>query len=174
MRFQRFAAAATTAVAVAAGLAVATPTAQATTLNACRGSQDTTYHPPIQPAPRQTTVHADGAFGNCLGDPTHTGGTYSADAQGELSCLLGGSSTGTGKLFWADTGAGTSTFTFTLAAGLRPVLGQVLIATGTITGGDYQGASIEIVYVLTTTDVTACLTTGIDHTFGDMLITIIG
>ena len=132
------------------------------------------HPPPIQPVPRQTSVKATGAFGNCVGDPTHTAGTLAFSGQGERSCLTGGSTTGTGKLFWADTGAGTTTFTFTLAAGVRPVLGQVLVALGTVTGGDYQGAGIEIVFVLTTTDVTACLTTGIDHTFGDMIISING
>ncbi|MBT2385545.1 hypothetical protein [Streptomyces sp. ISL-11] len=158
----------------AAGLTVgAAAPAHAAVLNTCTGYETAEYNPGIHSDSRQTTVKAFGAFGTCVGDSTHTSGIVEFTGQGELSCTTGGSTSGYGKLFWADPKAGTSIFSFTLAADIRPFGQNVLIATGSITGGDYSGEPIKIVFALPDTAPQQCLSKdGVTNSAGPFEMTI--
>ncbi|MFI2644303.1 hypothetical protein [Streptomyces sp. NPDC018610] len=74
-----------------------------------------------------------------------------------LNCL-GGDSTGTGKVTWSNPGTTPSRFTFTGGISLRPDGVTVLVLTGHVTSGDYQGSTLINAIVLASTDLTACLT----------------
>ncbi|MGW4808002.1 hypothetical protein [Kitasatospora sp. NPDC004272] len=151
------------------GLAVpllAPATAQAATLNACTGTEVATYSPAMQPAAASTTVTANGTL-SCTGDSTHPSATVSFHGSGSLSCLTGGTTQGTGELDWTGSDA-KSRFTFSLALGARPTGEEVLIATGTVTSGDYSGNPVTFTFTLLAADPTACLTTGIASDAGPL------
>ncbi|BAJ33276.1 MULTISPECIES: hypothetical protein [Kitasatospora] len=152
------------------GLAVpllAPAAAQAATLNACTGTEIATYSPAMQVTAGSTTVTANGTL-SCTGDSTHPSASVSFHGSGSLSCLTGGTTAGTGELHWTGTGTTTSHFTFSLALGARPTGEEVLVATGAVTSGDYNGSPITFTFTLLAGDPTACLTTGISSDAGPL------
>ncbi|MFD7919978.1 hypothetical protein ACFV3R_12215 [Streptomyces sp. NPDC059740] len=151
----------------AAGLILAGPApeaAAAAQLVTCPvGTETTTYSPGLRlPQAGQPNVHlqAQGSVGPCVSlDLRHTGGQVVINGSGPLNCL-GGNSSGTGRLTWANPGTHPSLFTFTGGISLRPDGVTVLVLTGKVTSGDYTGATLVQTVVLASTDLTACLTPG--------------
>lgn len=140
-----------------AGLSVMNvPIAHADPLNVCEGTEAATYTPAIHIAPASTTVRASGTL-TCLTDPSHPSADVQFLGSGVLSCLTGGTTSGTGELDWYDQDRTKSHFTFTLAFGARPTGEEVLVATGSITSGDYVGEPIVFTFTLLDTDPTNCL-----------------
>ncbi|MFD7734734.1 hypothetical protein ACFV6F_30680 [Kitasatospora phosalacinea] len=113
------------------------PAALTAALNACTGTEAAAYSPATHVTAATTTVTANGTL-SCADDSTHPSETLSFLGSGSLSCLTGTTTQGTSQLDWIGTGA-TSRFAFSLALGARPTGEAVLVATGTVTSGDYSG-----------------------------------
>lgn len=152
--------------------AQATPVAadqqQATVLE-CPGYETTSYNPGLTLATRQVTLTANGAIGPCLGLPLdHTNGTIQFTGNGQLSCLTG-SSSGNGRIDWQNDQTSSTTFDYTAAVGVRPGGVSVLVLTGEVKSGDFQGSQIiiEIVLVPAPAQTLQCLTpSGLDTSSG--------
>lgn len=136
--------------------ALGTPAAHAAALNVCAGTEIATYTPPLRIAAAPTTVRATGSL-TCVGDPSHPAAAVSFVGTGTLSCLTGGTTSGTGRFDWSDKHRTHSGFTFTLAIGARPAGEEVLVATGTVVSGDYSGEPVTFTFTLIDTDPTNCL-----------------
>jgi hypothetical protein len=145
--------------------------AHAATPNTCSGTETATYTPSLQVVAANTAVTADGSL-TCTGDTTHSAADIQFQGTGMLSCLTGGTTQGTGQLHWTAPAASVSSFTFTLTIGARPVGQMVLIATGTITSGDYAGEPVLFTFTLLNTDPADCLGDGISSASGPLTVTI--
>ncbi|MFF0497836.1 hypothetical protein ACFYU5_15615 [Nocardia aobensis] len=160
----------------AGGGAEGTAAAQDLSLVSCPlGSQTTTYNPGLHltAPPGDVHLHSTGNLGACVStDLQHTGGTYSVDGSGPLTCT-GGNSSGSGTVNWADPTTHPSRFTFTGAVSERPAGDSVLVLTGSITSGDYSGHTLIETVVIASTDLTGCLTPeGLTTTSGTFSFTI--
>ncbi|MEU1057023.1 hypothetical protein ABZ397_31320 [Streptomyces sp. NPDC005876] len=134
--------------------------AGASALLECPGYETTTYQPGLTLLPRQVALSASGAIGPCIGLPLdHTNGTISFTGNGSLSCT-GGNSTGNGHIDWTNPQASNSTFDFAAGVGLRPGGVSVLVLTGEIKSGDFEGSTIvfEIILVPGVSQTLQCLT----------------
>lgn len=142
---------------------------QAAALLECPGYETTSYKPGLTLFPQQVALSANGAIGPCLGlPPDHTNGTILFTGNGELSCTAG-NSTGNGRINWTNDQTSSSTFDFTAGVGLRPGGDSVLVLTGEIKSGDFQGSTIiiEIILAAAPTQTLECLTTdGLDTSSG--------
>lgn len=142
---------------------------QQTTLLECPGYETTSYNPGLILATRQVTLNASGAIGPCIGLPLdHTNGTIQFTGNGPLSCLTG-SSSGNGRIDWQNDQTSSTTFDYTAAVGLRPGGISVLVLTGEVKSGDFQGSQIiiEIVLVPAPAQTLQCLTpSGLDTSSG--------
>ncbi|MGW0602264.1 hypothetical protein ACWD11_34900 [Streptomyces sp. NPDC002776] len=158
-----------TPTAQAAPAALAAGASQQAALLECPGYETTSYKPGLTLFPRQVALSADGAIGPCLGlPPDHTNGTILFTGNGELSCTTG-NSTGNGRINWTNDQTSSSTFDFTAGVGLRPGGDSVLVLTGEIKSGDFQGSTIiiEIVLAAAPTQTLECATTdGLDTSSG--------
>ncbi|MFH8624122.1 hypothetical protein ACH4A8_19865 [Streptomyces vietnamensis] len=152
--------------AAAAGLLMAglsAPAANAQSVSAallCTGYETATYQPGLTLTQRQTAVTATGAVGPCTGtDTQHTGGSISFQGEGQLSCT-GGNSSGSGLITWSNPQTAASAFTFTGGVSLRPGGVSVLVLTGQVQSGDFQGSQItvEIALVPALTETLQCTT----------------
>ncbi|MFE6338835.1 hypothetical protein ACFVOK_37425 [Streptomyces sp. NPDC057798] len=153
----------------AAGAAPSAAATGQTALLECPGYETTRYNPGLTLTTRQVALSADGAIGPCVGLPLdHTNGTISFTGNGQLSCLTGNSA-GTGRINWQNAQTSTTTFDYTAAAGLRPGGVSVLVLTGEVKSGDFQGSTIIIEIVLAPAPAQAlqCLTqSGLDTSSG--------
>ncbi|MGA5559469.1 hypothetical protein [Streptomyces lavendulocolor] len=168
--------AAVAVLALTAVLAPASPAHAVTSLTCVAGAETTKYQPGLLLAPRQTHVSAEGIVGTCLGLPlTHTGGTITFTGDGPLSCTIGNAS-GSGTIDWVNTGAGTSTFDWTGAVGVRPAGDSALVLTGTIKSGDFKNAKIIITIELVAHPYQSlqCLSTGLETNSGLVTTQILG
>ncbi|MET9117439.1 hypothetical protein ABZX38_25025 [Streptomyces longwoodensis] len=106
---------------------------------------------------------------SCVGAPLdHTNGTIQFTGNGQLSCVAGNSS-GSGRINWQNDHASTTTFDYTAAAGVRPGGVSVLVLTGQVKSGDFQGSTIiiEIVLAPAPAQTLQCLTpNGLDTSSG--------
>ncbi|MFH8624083.1 hypothetical protein ACH4A8_19640 [Streptomyces vietnamensis] len=112
-----------------------------------------------------TTVTAEATVA-CAGDAAHPSAQVSFVGAGTLSCLTGGTTTGTGHIDWSNAAHSTSDFSFSLAVGARPVGEQILVATGTVSSGDYAGQSVTFTFQLLNTNPLDCLGDGISSVAG--------
>jgi hypothetical protein len=173
------------AVGVAGLLALATTTALSATPAAAAddgvvscplGTQSSTYSPGLTYAtpPPEVDVEVSGTLGLCVStDLNHTAGTYEFEGSGDLNCLAG-SSAGIGRITWANPGTTPSRFLQSYSIALRPNGTTVLLSSGPIISGDYEGRTILIQIVLTSTDLLACATPqGMTNTAGPFLVTIL-
>lgn len=152
--------------------AQATPTAstsQQAALLECPGYETTSYKPGLTLTPRQVALSASGAIGPCVGAPLdHTSGAILFTGNGELSCVAG-SASGSGRINWTNDQTSSSTFDYTASAGLRPGGVSVLVLTGAIKSGDFNGSPIiiEIVLAPAPAQTLQCLTPdGLDTSSG--------
>ncbi|WP_117212935.1 hypothetical protein [Allorhizocola rhizosphaerae] len=140
-----------------AAMAVAVQAAPAQadgTVTCPNGHEVATYSPGLTLTLRNVAVHAEGTIGACVdvsGDsPARANGEISFSGNGQLSCVAGNAS-GTGRVNWNPSGIPTTHFTWTGAVGLRPGGYAVLVLTGTVTSNDFQGQTLQMEFVLSTT-----------------------
>lgn len=163
-------------LAAASLVAVATPASAddpGPTLVECPGTIALSYSPGITSTPRTTSYVGQATLGPCVSTlgPDFASGQLEASGGGELSCLTGGNSTGDASIAWA--GGQESEFTFTGEVGLRPLGVTVLILTGTMTDGAFEGADLVVVLPMLATDLLNCLTpTGLTSLAGPISVTI--
>lgn len=172
-----------TAVLTAAGawIAASPPAAATTALVTCPlGTESITYTPGLKlpalpPAPPNPSVSlsSTGTLAACVSlDLHHTSGTITFSGGGPLTCL-GGNSSGSGRVTWANPGTTPSDFAFTGGVSVRPDGVTVLVLTGSVTAGDFTGAAVVNTIVLASTDLTACLTpAGLTTSSGPITLTL--
>ncbi|MEU4807029.1 hypothetical protein [Actinosynnema sp. NPDC023587] len=126
-------------------------------VNCALGTQVGTYSPGMTLLPRHIDFQATGTLGGCLspGHPDITGATFTSLVSGTFSCLAG-STTNTSTYHW-NTGH-SSTVQGGFEVNLKPGGTTVLVLTGTVIDGLFQGATVVQTKVLPATDLTACLT----------------
>ncbi|GAA1298525.1 hypothetical protein GCM10009634_55150 [Saccharothrix xinjiangensis] len=152
----------TAAATGSAAPALATPTGGPLAV-ICLGTEATLYNPGVVLLPRVNTFAGSGTYGPCLGlGAGPASGTTTLSGTGTFSCLAG-IATGQQTLNWSD---GTSSQISFTALSVRPAGESVLIFSGTVTSGRYEGAAVTRAIQLLTSDITACLTTGITELAG--------
>ena len=172
-RFQALTLTVAAAGVLAAG--VASP-AHAATLLTCAGAQSVTYSPGLTNAPQPVALHVENTFQPCL-NLTHPLELRTGTASTNLPAVSRTCSSvlearpGTRVIHWS-TGT-TSTFTFiaeatSLAGGAVQVVQQ-----GSITAGEFQGATAIGVVVLASTEFANCATTGVTSQGGAMTLTLL-
>jgi len=147
----------TLGAAVPASAATSTPTLSVTPTLTCLGSTTSSYSPGLTNQPRTVTVRSASTFAPCVGVPAGYTATASLNATRRLSCtdLLDLSSTGSSTLRWSKGGA--SVFSYTRTA-TRNELTTVVTFTGTITSGQFTGATVVETATALNTDLNACQT----------------
>ncbi|HWU05975.1 MAG TPA: hypothetical protein VN520_06210 [Streptomyces sp.] len=114
----------------------------------CPGYETSTYQPGLTLVPRQVALSASGAIGPCVGLPLgHTTGTVTFTGNGLLSCVWE-EAQGGGRIDWTNPGNSSSSFTFTTAISLRPGGLSVIVLSGPIGSGDFQGSTIVVEFIL--------------------------
>lgn len=164
------------AVCAVAVLLVGAPPAHADVVQVtCGGSQTTTYSPGLTNT-RQTVQRAgQNIHSPCVSTlpPFAFSGSTSFSSTSTLSCLsLTAANTGTDVITWS-TGR-TSTFAYNRTVTI--VQGETVVTlTGSITAGDFSGATAVETITSVSLDLTACSTPqGITSTFGVSELTIAG
>jgi len=135
----------------------------------CPGTIAATYNPGIKLEAQQISATAMGSFGPCVGVPlTLPSGTFTATGSGTLSCLTGDSSFDA-VITWNDNTKSNASVTATID--VRPG-GAVVVYTGTLSSGKFNGATIVITVALLTTDIDNCVSAqGVTFTSGAGTIT---
>ncbi|NTX40953.1 hypothetical protein HUA74_42350 [Myxococcus sp. CA051A] len=135
----------------------------------CPGTIAATYNPGIKLEAQAISATAMGSFGPCVGVPlTLPSGTFTATGGGTLSCVTG-DSTFDAVINWNDNSTSNASVTATID--VRPG-GAVVVYTGTLSSGKFNGATIVITVALLTTDLDNCLTAqGVTFTSGAGTIT---
>jgi hypothetical protein len=124
------------------------PASQTQPLLECTGYETSQYQPGITVVPRQVEISVSGALGPCVGLPLdHTTGTYSFTGNGRLSCIYE-EVQGGGRIDWTNPQNSFSTFVVTGAISLRPGGLAVIILTGEIVTGDFQGSTLISEFIL--------------------------
>jgi hypothetical protein len=138
--------------------AVAAPAASAVVDVSCPlGTQVGSYSPGMTLLPRQIEFTATGTLGACV-SPSHpeiTGATFTSLVVGTFSCLSG-STTNVSTYHWNN--GQSSVVHGGFEVNLKPGGTTVLVLTGTVTEGLFQGATVVQTKVLPATDLLACLT----------------
>lgn len=161
-------------VAAAAVLTPAGPAHAAPVSVTCTGSSALTYSPGMRFTPRNIDFTETNTYTGCISsDPAVTSGHASDAYTSEFSCL-NPLITGTGETFidWNNGQSSTFalTFTDTIAGAVETVTG-----TGTITSGQFTGATAVIVWIYTIPNALNCLTpTGVTSQSGTIAVTILG
>lgn len=139
----------------------------------CLGTEAITYTPGLKLTPQQVSLDAHGTLGPCVSTAgsDFSGGQIAFSGSGELSCSVGGSSSGTATVSWL--GGEKSRFTYQGAVSLRPDGVTVLVLTGSVTSGAFAGESVVNTIILASADLTACLSTqGLTNTSGPITLDI--
>lgn len=125
---------------VAAGTsstAQAAPGSLSDPLSTCAGTSTTTYSPGLTPTP-QTVNFTGSADLSCPLDLEGQTAHYEASGSGMLSCAPNlNSSSGTLTVEWGN--GEESVIPFTTAVVSRPLVGVVLVSTGTVQSGRFEG-----------------------------------
>lgn len=152
-----------------AAVLVTPASAAEVTPNTCTGMAEVEYSPTVKSTPADTTATGSSDL-TCVGDPDHAAGEIFLEGDGELSCLTGGVSAGSGHLTWADNTV--SEYDYEITVGLRPLGEMVLTAEGEVTSGPYTGEPFTFVAAIVADDVLGCIT-GAGIGGGSGLITIV-
>lgn len=126
-------------------------------VNCPLGTQVGSYSPGMTLLPRQIEFTATGTLGGCMA-PTHpeiTGATFTSLVVGTFSCLSG-STSNISTYHWNN--GQSSVVRGGFEVNLKPGGTTVLVLTGTVTEGLFQGATVVQTKVLPATDLVACLT----------------
>ncbi|MFE5512092.1 hypothetical protein ACFQ9J_15970 [Streptomyces sp. NPDC056529] len=159
----------TTLAAICASPFLAAP-AQAAPLDlTCTGSQTLNYSPGLTLTPQNVTVSGGGTF-TCisLADPTLTAGGFTVPPNNAtLGCGLTG---GSGTFTYQWNNGTTSTITATSVATVN--LGAIqIISTGTVVAGQFTGDNAVFTWTGTSSELTACLTSGVSQYNGTTTLT---
>ncbi|GAA1335656.1 hypothetical protein [Saccharothrix algeriensis] len=157
MRLRSLFVAAVVVLSSVVGSSLSPASASVVDVNCPLGTQDGTYYPGMTLLPRHIDFTATGTLGGCL-SPAHpeiTGATFTTLATGTFSCLSG-STSNTSTYHW-NTGQ-SSTVEGGFEINLKPGGTTVLVLTGTVVSGLFEGATVVQTKVLPATDLTACLT----------------
>ncbi|MFI9005769.1 hypothetical protein ACIGNX_00875 [Actinosynnema sp. NPDC053489] len=157
MRLRSLVAAAVVALSSALPLLPGTASASVVDIDCPLGTQIGTYTPGTTLLPREIVFTATGTLGGCV-SPTHpeiTVATFTALVSGTFSCLSG-KTTNTSTYHWDD--GRSSTVQGGFEVNLKPGGTTVLVFTGTVVEGLFEGATVVRAKVLPATDLTACLT----------------
>ncbi|MBZ4016409.1 hypothetical protein [Streptomyces purpurogeneiscleroticus] len=121
------------------------------------GSTDTRYRPGLTIASRDTFVTEEGHVSGCAGTGAQgiTGASFTGTASGTISCL-GGELSGPTTFRWNN--GRSSEIRGTGQINLKPNGNTVLVKTGEVESGQFEGATIVLTKELLSTDPTACLT----------------
>jgi hypothetical protein len=156
------------AVGLALGSAlIASPAHASLASMICTGWTHTTYTPGLTNTAKPVTVVDDGNLnvitdhsptGSCLAvGSSATSGTRAVTAQLNLGCTQLTVETGVETINWND-GRSTS---FTFSANVtRGVATTVILETGTVTSGEFDGASVVETFTAPNLALTACGTPG--------------
>ncbi|MFD5560813.1 hypothetical protein [Kitasatospora griseola] len=171
----RFALPATAALAAAALFAPAAPAHADVIQVVCGGSQTTTYTPGLTNTPQTVQRSGTNIHTPCVSTlpPFSFSGSTSFTSTTTLSCLsLTEANTGTDVIAW--TTGRTSTFAYNRTVTI--VQGQTVVTlTGSITAGDFAGATAVETITSVNLDLTACVTPqGVTSTYGVSELTITG
>lgn len=126
-------------------------------VNCPLGTQVGSYSPGMTLLPRQIEFTATGTLGGCV-SPSHpeiTGATFTALVVGTFSCLSG-STSNLSTYHWNN--GQSSVVEGGFEVNLKPGGTTVLILTGTVVEGLFEGATVIQTKVLPATDLLACLT----------------
>lgn len=137
--------------------AAAAASATVVDVNCPLGTQVGTYSPGMTLLPRQIEFTATGTLGACV-SPSHpeiTGGTFTSLVVGTFSCLSG-STSNISTYHWNN--GQSSVVEGGFEVNLKPGGTTVLILTGTVIDGLFEGATVVQTKVLPATDLVACLT----------------
>jgi hypothetical protein len=144
----------------------------------CTGTNTTNYSPGLANTPRTVTVQGTITM-TCLrvvGLPLH--GTITGGGTGTLNCaLLQTPSSGSSTIAWTMLGAPHATSTYTYTSTVSPGASgtTVLILTGTITSGLFQGDTLVMTTVYANLDLLACSTpSGLTSRSGPVVAEITG
>lgn len=121
----------------------------------CVGTNHAEFSPGLTFTTRTVDIDAEGEYTTCLSsDPAVASGTYTASGQGTMSCLAGGHA-GEFTITW-NTGE-HSTIAFTNTVALRPTGEVVVVATGSVIEGKFDGDRYDGTFTLFHLDPLACL-----------------
>lgn len=120
----------------------------------CLGTNDATFSPGLTFTTQTVDIEAEGAYTDCVGDSEVAPGTYTATGEGTMSCLAGGHA-GEFTITW-NTGE-HSTIAFTNTVAVRPGGEVVVVATGEVLAGKFDGARYDGTFTLFHLDPLACL-----------------
>jgi len=157
------------AVAIPAG-----PVAQAAVAAVtCTGTSPITYTPGLTFTARTITYTETDSFSSCTSsDPALTSGISTSTATGAFSCLspLTLAEDPGYTIAWNNGQDSTFdlTYTDTIVGGVENVTG-----IGTVTSGEFLGATGTFVWVYTVPDPLLCLTTGVTSQSGTLVATIL-
>jgi hypothetical protein len=165
----------TITAAVAAGLllggtAATAPTANATTLVSCTGTETLTFQPPLTNTPTSTQIHFDIELIHCL-----LGGVSSASSVGDFTATTNCTALTILPPAFSDTytwNTGASS-TVTYTAPVETVVNGTLVVTdtGTVTSGFNNGALANETTTLPQPNLTACTGAGVAQVNGPYLLT---
>lgn len=156
-----------------ATMAMTASPASAGPLVECAGNQTSTYDPPLTPTPQLTEIHVQQDLSCPVGELS----TVRVDERFELTtgCLLPGDPLPSASAYdyeW-DGGEAHSEITYTLWTVARPPGLTIATSTGTVTEGQYEGATAVEILTLVNPSVLECLS-GIDRQSGSVSLTITG
>lgn len=136
------------------------------------GSQVGTYMPGLTYEPRDVTFSAHGNVSGCVDVSGHgiAGATFASSGQGTASCLSG-SVSNTTTYHWSS--GHSSTVQSTGAINLKPNGITVLVLTGTVVSGLFEGATIVQTKTLLNSNLAACATPeGLTSVGGPITLTV--
>ncbi len=139
----------------------------------CTGTSPITYSPGLTFTARTITYTETDSFSSCTSsDPALTSGTSVSIATGSFSCLSPLTiDEDPGYTVTWDNGQSSTfdlTFTDTIVAGVENVTG-----IGTVTSGEFPGATGTFEWVYTVPNPLLCLTTGVTSQSGTLVATIV-
>ncbi|MFI2780711.1 hypothetical protein [Streptomyces sp. ALB3] len=159
------------------GMVAASPaTAQPSVLNLLTcplGTQSTTYSPGLTYTTRPTSYVSEGVVTGCVDLSGHgiTSATYTGIGSGTAGCLES-SLTNTMSVNWSNGQSSTVTGTGTIQ--LKPNGTSVVVHSGQVTSGAFNGSGVTLTLVLTSLDLLGCLTPeGLTNTGGPVTLTVL-
>ncbi|MEV0598813.1 hypothetical protein AB0I82_05845 [Streptomyces sp. NPDC050315] len=137
------------------------------------GSSESRYTPGLTLNPQDTSVTEEGHVSGCVGPGARdiTGAFFAGEASGTASCL-GGKFSGPTTFHWNN--HSSSVIRGTGEINLKPNGNTVLVKTGEVVSGQFEGATIVLTKELLSTDLTACLTRqGVTSVSGPISLTVV-
>jgi hypothetical protein len=161
-------------VAALAGIAATPAHAAGITDVTCAGTESASITPGLLLGQRPVTITSSNIMSPCVStDPTLTAGLSTVTLHEVSSCLgIGNASNGIAEIVWNNNQASTFAYNATVS---NPLGEEVVTLTGTITFGEFTGATAVMVITSATLNVLACLVPpGVTNTSGLVAVDITG